>query len=289
MKTIKLLNDLFQKRALSLETFQSKKYVSLIIYEATGIIVDTIQPLDRVIPSTTQSSKSSEFDTYFLVNNHYIINIEIQNYSISAKVLSEKSQFYLSKMMTSFTSKGKKFGELYEFIIIILYNGSLSIYDDFIVSNVFTSKKPSFYEGRLSCHVLQFSKLLWIYKKKQIKNMTKLEKVCFYMKYRDNKKFEKEIKAMVVKEDTVAYLDNLYEQFDRDALMDLAVSTARIHELEVEDRGFKKGRSQGKNEGLIKGRLGMCIELIHDGTLTIEQAAKKLNVTVEEMKKLINS
>jgi hypothetical protein len=48
MKTIKLLNDLFQKRALSLETLQSKKYVSLIIYEATGIIVDTIQPLDRV-------------------------------------------------------------------------------------------------------------------------------------------------------------------------------------------------------------------------------------------------
>jgi hypothetical protein len=46
MKTIKLLNDLFQKRALSLETIQSKKYVSLIIYEATGIIVDTIQPLD---------------------------------------------------------------------------------------------------------------------------------------------------------------------------------------------------------------------------------------------------
>jgi hypothetical protein len=207
--------------------------------------------------------------------------------------------------MTSFTSKGKKFGELYEFIIIILYNGSLSIYDDFIVSNVFTSKKPSFYEGRLSCHVLQFSKLLWIYKKKQIKNMTKLEKVCFYMKYRDNKKFEKEIKAMVVKEDTVAYLDNLYEQFDRDALMDLAVSTARIHELEIEDRGFKKGRSQGKNEGLIKGRvegreeglaLGMdkgrlnaYIELIHDGTLTIEQAAKKLNITVEEMKKLVSN
>jgi predicted HTH domain antitoxin len=33
----------------------------------------------------------------------------------------------------------------------------------------------------------------------------------------------------------------------------------------------------------------MCIELIHDGTLTIEKAAKKLNITVEEMKKLINS
>jgi predicted transposase YdaD len=79
--------------------------------------------------------------------------------------------------------------------------------------------------------------------------------------------------------------------------MDLAVSTARIHELEVEDRGFKKGRSQGKNEGLIKGRaegreegrLKAYIELIHDGTLTIEQAAKKLNITVEEMKKHLSN
>jgi predicted HTH domain antitoxin len=38
-----------------------------------------------------------------------------------------------------------------------------------------------------------------------------------------------------------------------------------------------------------KGRLGMCIELIHDGTLTIEKAAKKLNITVEEMKKLVSN
>jgi hypothetical protein len=33
----------------------------------------------------------------------------------------------------------------------------------------------------------------------------------------------------------------------------------------------------------------MCIDLINDGTLTIEQAAKKLNISVEKMKKYMKN
>lgn len=43
-----------------------------------------------------------------------------------------------------------------------------------------------------------------------------------------------------------------------------------------------------KAESLAEGRKKMCIELYREGSITAECAAKKLNITVEEFKKLIN-
>jgi predicted HTH domain antitoxin len=57
--------------------------------------------------------------------------------------------------------------------------------------------------------------------------------------------------------------------------------SAMAKEKEYEHRGIKKGRSEG--------RLKMCIELINDGLITIEQAASKLNMSVDKMNKLIHN
>jgi hypothetical protein len=281
MGNLKLLNDKFQKLALDVHTPQGKNYASLIIYEATNIIVHSIYRLDRVVSSEIKSSKSSEFDNYFLVNDHYVINIEIQNRSLSIETISEKSQYYLSMMMTSFTKKGIDFGSLYEFMIIILYNGSISNSNDFIVPHTFTSCKPTNYIGMMKCSVLQFGKLLEIYKQKGIENMSKLERTCFYMKYKYDNKYQKEIEQMIVKEDTVEYLDHLYERFDLDALRNLVIKTQEYNEQLLRREEIKIGMKEG--------RIEMCIDLINDGTLTIEQAAKKLNISVEKMKKYMKN
>jgi hypothetical protein len=183
--------------------------------------------------------------------------------------------------MTSFTKKGIDFGSLYEFTIIILYNGSISNSNDFIVPHTFTSCKPTNYIGMMKCSVLQFGKLLEIYKQKGIENMSKLERTCFYMKYKYDNKYQKEIEQMVVKEDTVEYLDHLYERFDLDALRNLAIKTQEYNERLL--------RYEERKVGMKEGRIEMCIDLINDGTLTIEQAAKKLNISVEKMKKYMKN
>jgi predicted HTH domain antitoxin len=86
---------------------------------------------------------------------------------------------------------------------------------------------------------------------------------------------------MIVKEDTVEYLDHLYERFDLDALRNLAIKTQEYNEQLLRREGIKIGMKEG--------RIEMCIDLINDGTLTIEQAAKKLNISVEKMKKLMKN
>ena len=53
-------------------------------------------------------------------------------------------------------------------------------------------------------------------------------------------------------------------------------------------KGIAKGRTEGIAEGMIKGRaegkLLLLIGLVEKGFLTLEQAAKELNVTIEEFK-----
>lgn len=278
MKKIGLLNDRFQKTALDISTPQGRNYASLIIYETTGIVVNSILPLDRVITSQIDSSKSSQFDNYFIVNERYIINIEIQNKALSAKSISDKSQYYLSMMMTSFTKKGSKFGTLNDFILIILYNGSISDRKEFIVLEEFTSKTESQYVGKLYCYILQLNKLISIYNEKGIDNMTRLEGVCFYMKNSDNENYKKEIKELLVKEETVQYLDDLANSFNADAIRMLAIRSAEIHDQEMMDIGEERGQRIGKERIVTK--------LLLQGILTYEEISECSGLTAEEIKEI---
>ena len=68
----------------------------------------------------------------------------------------------------------------------------------------------------------------------------------------------------------------------------------KILEYEAKDilnQGRREGLSQGRREGLSQGRqegeLNMCIRLIRDGLLKIEDAARKLNMGEEELKRYL--
>ena len=66
-----------------------------------------------------------------------------------------------------------------------------------------------------------------------------------------------------------------------------------LHETDVERRGReeglkegrKEGREEGRKEGLKDGRVAMCAELIQSGLLSVKDAALKLGMPEEELKK----
>jgi predicted transposase YdaD len=105
------------------------------------------------------------------------------------------------------------------------------------------------------------------------------------MKYKNNKKYQKELEEILEQDSQVQYLERVFEIFQSDPLFYLETMSAMAKEKEYEQRGIKKGRKEGKNEG----RLEAFIEMINDGLVTIEQAASKLNVSVEKMNKLIHN
>jgi hypothetical protein len=281
MDELSLFTDGFQKKALDVNSEDGKKYASMIINSVTHINVHSIKTLDRVMDRAIHVSKASSLDNYFIVNDHYIINIEIQYMYLTPSELSDKSQYYLSMMMSVCTNKGQTFGELYEYIQIILFNGSISKDNQFIIAHELTSKNHTNYQSKLNCYVLQFSKLKGLFQRNGIKRMSEIERMCFYMKYKNNKKYQKELEEILEQDSQVQYLERVFEIFQSDPLFYLETMSAMAKEKEYEHRGIKKGRSEGRLEAFI--------EMINDGLITIEQAASKLNMSVEKMNKLIRN
>ena len=53
------------------------------------------------------------------------------------------------------------------------------------------------------------------------------------------------------------------------------------------EEGRAEGLAQGREEGRAQERIKMLIELVNEGTYTVEQASKKANMTVKEFKKIL--
>ncbi len=56
---------------------------------------------------------------------------------------------------------------------------------------------------------------------------------------------------------------------------------------EIETRGIEKGIEKGIKEGIEQGRDNTLISLVHDGLLSIEIAADRAGVTLDEFKAMM--
>ncbi len=123
---IECFSDSFQKYAFDISNAAGRNYVCFIIHEVTGITVHSIEKADRVLNRLIEDSKASEFDNHFLVNNQYFINIEVQYERLSAVQLSDKCQFYLGMEIGATMKRGEKYGNMYEYIQIVMFNGNIA-------------------------------------------------------------------------------------------------------------------------------------------------------------------
>ena len=55
------------------------------------------------------------------------------------------------------------------------------------------------------------------------------------------------------------------------------------------ERGIERGIEQGIEQGLLQGRIHTLIELVNDGVLTIEKAAGKAGMSVEEFRDVMKN
>ena len=56
--------------------------------------------------------------------------------------------------------------------------------------------------------------------------------------------------------------------------------------LKAEPRDEPRGRAEGRAEGAIKGKAEALLGLVHDGLLTMKEAAKRAGMTEEAFCKL---
>lgn len=51
----------------------------------------------------------------------------------------------------------------------------------------------------------------------------------------------------------------------------------------LKDMGVQKGLKKGRKQGINQGRREMVYEFVHDGTITTQQGADELGISVEEL------
>ena len=58
---------------------------------------------------------------------------------------------------------------------------------------------------------------------------------------------------------------------------------------EAMQKGLEQGRQEGIEQGLQQGRIHALIELVNDRVLTIEKAAEKADMSVEEFRNVMKN
>ena len=53
-------------------------------------------------------------------------------------------------------------------------------------------------------------------------------------------------------------------------------------------QGISHGISQGISQGVLQGKLDAILDLLREGLISISTAAQKLNLSEEEIRKLLN-
>ena len=61
-----------------------------------------------------------------------------------------------------------------------------------------------------------------------------------------------------------------------------------IFEEESKDVWIKEGRKEGRKEGIKEGAINILLTLVKDGIISIEEAAKRVNISVSKFEKYLN-
>lgn len=86
------------------------------------------------------------------------------------------------------------------------------------------------------------------------------------------------LKLLSVMTDDRKYEELLAQPKDRKELRNMC---------DVAERLWAKGKVEGRAEGMAKGRIGLCVELINDGESTLAKALKRLHMTEPEFRKAV--
>lgn len=297
-------NDDVFKFLISLKTRASYVFVCTLIYLITSILPLKIERLDRVLERQNKNFKQSEVDGLFIVNDQFILDIEVQR-QIDIKALNNKIQRYLGYMLTSAVSKGESDDEdIYKVMMIIFYSGSIDKNKDLVVTGEYKAENNSTgLENNMKTFVVQLNKTTKIFKEKGIKMMNLLEKICFVIQNAHEEKYHDIIKVLEKQEKEVAYMERSYDIFKMDQAAYLAAKLKEVNEEAIRQtirnakrnaeiigmqqglqKGMQKGLQKGLQQGLQKGKQEIVFNMLASQKYTIEDIAEITHLDIEEIK-----
>ena len=222
---------------------------------------------------TNIDRRSVILDAYCELRDGKRVNIEVQN---ADNVNHQKRvRYYSSVLTTSLMRKGENFDNVPEVCMIYICNFDVfrenkSLY---LIKRVIDGSNTEVDNGLKEIYISAnisdgsaLSELMEVFTKDDCYSDN--FPITSKMKY--DFKYVKEGSKMT---DTMKEIYEIFEEESKDVWI---------------KEGRKEGRQEGKKEGITEGAINILLTLVKDGIISIEEAAKRANISVSKFEKYLN-
>ncbi|MDD7602576.1 MAG: Rpn family recombination-promoting nuclease/putative transposase [Firmicutes bacterium] len=212
---------------------------------------DPIQSIEIKNPIDTAEKpgeKETVMDIRAETNQGEQLDIEMQTGLLI--VYPNRVIFYGGRLVNSSLQKGEEYDKMKKSIVVSIINGTLfpsipSCHNVFEVRECSTGLLLS---DRLSFHFLELGK---VGKDKPISEMTRIEKLAFYLKYASDEKMKDYVQEILAEED-FAMAENAYRTLTQDEI-EFQRMESRIRDEHHRSTELAYARKEGMKEGISMG------------------------------------
>ena len=245
------MNDLVFKYAYGQDTQSSKSALKGLLETFLDVKIKNTNTPNRNI-----KSKDSRFDIVAKLDNHTMIDVEMQMESTNDS-LPNRFESYLSKMLSNQDLKGKMYRALKPCYVLVFLD--TNIYDDDHMIKNYEFKSQ--YNTSLSPNTLSHIITVEMKKLKMSDEMSLKEDYVYYLKNCQNAKSDSKIKSILKSEEAIRMADNrlneitdeywqtLNREFD-----EMKKNENEVREKYYQDMYRKEGIELGRKEGIALGR-----------------------------------
>ena len=227
------------------------------------------------------NDKSSEMDLRMITDKEEQINVEMQFQG--HKAFRERMLIYWAKMYGVQDNISKPYGELNKAFQVVITNFNLLSKPHYrSMFQLIDPEDGSLFSSHMEIHVIELSKITDL----RLQGATKLEQWLLFLEG------DKETKEALAMESTT--MKEAYEEIQRlsdDKETRKAAIARDIHlrdqvqrEFDAKEEGEKKGRIEGKVDGIAEVALNM-----HKKQFTIEAIAAATNLSMEDVLRIVKS
>ena len=288
----KELNLSLTNDALFKDYYSNAKNLSILL---SLILKEDIKPDDiKYRPNEiiiSPEGKKPIFDLNVSILNELDIDIEMQNNK--EKYFKERIYYYFASMLISSVGQGKRHKKSKNYVNIFLVNSTTSFFEDYFYDEYkLMSKKTNkeLIEGKSKTIIIDLKKLEYcdnIELKEYLSMIASNNNILLNLKSSND----------LIKKEAFKMNDYLKSNKAFQLAMETLKSESRynVGMIEAKEEGIKQGREEGLEEGLQKGLESGKLEKekevalnLYQMGMEIELIAKAVNLSVDEVKKILN-
>lgn len=277
--TYKIMNDLVFKYVYGQDTLTSKRALKGLLETFLELKIKEVEIKNTNVPARNIRSKDSRFDVMAQLDNHTMIDIEMQMESTTDS-LTNRLESYSAKMLSNQDQKGKMYRDLKPCYVLIFTDAN--IYDDDYMIKTFQFRSE--YDTLLSPNSLSHIIIVEMKKLRISDKMSLKEEYVYYLKNCQNAQNDSKIKSILehvevirmadkcLNEITDEYWQTLNKEFD-----ELKKNENEVREKYYQDKYRDEGRAEERSE------------MIHtlSQSMSVQQIASALGKSVNEIENIL--